>query len=118
MEADCGDFVELYSEMEEFYALNAYSGELGEISQQIYQEFTCYKFKSDADLRKIFFHIDKLHLCPQPTTVHLSIYQSAQKLYEHEFKGSPSLFDNLEHEIELQLFQLEELLLVCNTENK
>lgn len=32
--------------MTEFYLNNAYSGDLGEIASQIYQEFLCYHYKN------------------------------------------------------------------------
>jgi hypothetical protein len=54
------EFTELASEMTEFYLSNAYSGDFGEIARQIYQEFLCYHYKNELDLRKIFIIIDKI----------------------------------------------------------
>ena len=48
--------------MTDFYLNNSYTREFGEISRQIYQEFLCYHYKNELDMRKIFIVIDKIHL--------------------------------------------------------
>lgn len=62
-------------------------------------------------MRKIFIAIDKIELGCRTPELGLTIFQSGEKKYEHNFKGVD--LSQLDHLIELKLAKLEELNIIC-----
>lgn len=50
----------------------------------------------------------------ESSNINLSIFQSASKLYEHEFKGVN--LNKVNHFIELKLLKLDEITIICNSD--
>lgn len=103
--------------MQQYHQSQNYSSQLSDIAQEIYKEFICYRYKNEGELRKLHLVIDQLELpMPDNQPISISIYQSQQKLYEHEFRNVD--LGQLHHEVELKLTKLDELHLICTVKHR